>query len=398
VHEKVVAILRGLPRQQRRALVPIPDAATRFLAERATGEGSLYGLLAQFVTRASGDPVEAAALRRQPLPPHLQLRVRVVDAAGQTLRCSRDLRAVREAPPRDAGPQAADAFERQGLRAWDFGELPDQLQVERNGLQLRLYPALLDRGTAVDLRLLAQRAAAEAQTRAGVVRLAALAMPQQHGYVRRRCTEDRELTLLVAAAGFGRNLLEAIADRAIAAALAAGPQPRPRSAAAFAAAVEAARGAVAGQGDEIVRITRACLDAARELRARLGLLAGEPFAEARAEVEAWLTRVLPEDFVRTTPEPWFAQLPKYLRAQARRVEKLRGNLPRDQELARRLRPFEQAVARLAGSRRELADPDAVERLRWSLEEYRLSLHAQELRTLAPISAQRLEKLIAELSG
>jgi ATP-dependent helicase HrpA len=397
VHEKVVAILRGLPRLQRRALVPIPEAAARFLGERPAGEGSLYARLAQFVTRASGDPVDMAALRRQSLPPHLQLQVRVIDTAGRALRCSRDLRAVREAPLRDAGPETADEIERHGLRSWDFGELPDVLQVERNGLQLRLYPALLDRGTAVDLRLLARRAAAEAHTRDGVMRLAALAMPQQHGYVRRLCAEDRELALLVAAAGFGRKVLEAIADRAVATALAAGPEPRPRSPEAFALAVEAARGAVAGHADEIAQIVRACLDAARELRARLGLLAGEPFADARAEVEAWLARVLPEDFVRATPEPWFAQLPKYLRGQARRVEKLRGNLPRDAELARRLRPYAQAVARLAGSRREEADPDAVERLRWGLEEYRLSLHAQELRTLAPISAQRLDKLLAEIS-
>jgi ATP-dependent helicase HrpA len=117
-----VAILRGLPRQQRRSLVPMPEAATRFLNEQPAGEGSLYGRLAQIVTRASGDPLDAAALRRQPLPPHLQLRVRVVDTAGRTLRCSRDLRALREAPPRDTGPETVDEIERHGLRSWDFGD------------------------------------------------------------------------------------------------------------------------------------------------------------------------------------------------------------------------------------------------------------------------------------
>jgi ATP-dependent helicase HrpA len=108
--------------------------------------------------------------------------------------------------------------------------------------------------------------------------------------------------------------------------------------------------------------------------------------------------MLPADFVRSTPQPWFAQLPKYLRAQARRVERLRGNRARDAELENRLQPYEQALARLASGRSLTPDPAAVERLRWTIEEYRLSLHAQELRTLASVSPQRLDRLLQELSA
>ena len=201
------------------------------------------------------------------------------------------------------------------------------------------------------LRLFPAAEAAQAATRHGVVRLAALALPQQHEFVVRQCADDRELALLTAAAGFDRRLFREIADRAVADAL----RLEDRGAAdarraEFAARVDAARAEVAARGRGKSRARcKAVLLACKEARAALGAL-GAPGVRGRpaSDRSASSTRCSPRAGCVTRPTPAFRQLPKYLRAAARRAERLRDDVARDRRLEAEVAPFE---ARLARARR-----------------------------------------------
>jgi ATP-dependent helicase HrpA len=280
-----------------------------------------------------------------------------------------------------------------GVRRWDFGELPEVVRVLSAGVVLRMYPAIEDAGVAVQLRLYPTAALAQAHTRYGVTRLAALAMPQQHDLVRRSCAADHELALLTATAGFGKSLFEEIADRAVADAVAVVDGRMPRSSVEFEARIDAARARVVDRGAEVARVAKTTLLASKDARAALARLGAPAFAATREAVKRQLDARLAPGWVRHTPEPWFFQLPKYVRAAARRLERLRDGLERDRLLQVQLAPYEAALLEIDAA----ADPERAsverERLRWMLEEFRVSLFAQELRTLLPVSPKRLDEQV-----
>jgi len=395
LREKVIALLRGLPKEYRRALVPIPGAADRFLTAAEIGDGSLFEQLARFVTEAAGQAIEGAQLAAIALPAWLRLNLRVLDSAGREVGRGRDLdtlrrelRAIGHAATA-AGP--SHAWEREGVRRWDFGEIPDEVRVRVAGVSLRMYPGIEDAGTVARLRLYPSAELARARSRDGFVRLAALAMPQQHEVVRRMCSSDREFALLTATAGLGKSLFHEIADRAVADACHTTDGHDPRTAAEFEARVESGRVRVADCGAEVLRTAKGVLLALKDARAALGLLTAPAFAPQREAVQRQLDDILAHGWARHTPEPWFFQLPKYLRAAGRRLERLRNDVERDRQLQAQVAPFE-GVLRGLGSD---LDPDRPrterERLRWMIEEFRVSLFAQELRTLMPVSTKRLEE-------
>jgi ATP-dependent helicase HrpA len=279
------------------------------------------------------------------------------------------------------------------VRRWDFGDIPSRLVVNHAGLALTMYPGIADAGGSVALRLYPDAVTATAQTRRGLIRLAALAVPQQHELVRRSCAADRELGLLAAVNGLGRSLFDEVADRAVADATLDETAGLPSTKDEFETRIDRGRGAVADAGEEVARIVRATLAALKDARSQLAL-APPAAAAAQAASERQIARLTAPGWVRDTPRPWFMQLPKYARALARRAERLRGELDRDRRLAAQVEPYERALREL-----EAAAPDAAARPRlvefaWSIEEFRLSLHAQELRTRAPVSAKRLDEQLA----
>jgi ATP-dependent RNA helicase HrpA len=403
LREKVVALMRALPKDLRRGLVPIPDAASRFIATlESPPQGAFFDRLARFVTEETGEATSAESLKTIELPPALRFSLRVLDASGHELRRGRNLEVLRR-ELRVAGAAVGrvgevHAWEREDVRRWDFGDRPDEIRVRTAGVNLRLFAAIEDAGTAVRLRLIPDAQQAAALTRDGIVRLAALAMPQQHELVRRMCASDRELALLAASAGLGRALFDEVADRAVADAIESTGAATPRNGAEFDALVDAARSRVADSGAEVLRVARATLAALKEARGPLKALGAAAFEGSRQTVEGPLDALVAPGWVRRTPEPWFHQLPKYVRAAQRRAERMRNDIERDRKLHAQVAPYESALRELDRA----ADPSRAaserEKLRWMLEEYRVSLFAQELRTLMPVSAKRLDEQLRVARG
>jgi len=206
-----------------------------------------------------------------------------------------------------------------------------------------------------------------------------------------QCAADRELVLLVAAAGMDRRLFGDIADRAMADALGIAEHGIPRTRRDFEARLESGRTQVTTRGDEVLRTVKAVLLALKDARTALSELALPAFAEGSSSIARQLEALLAPGWVRDTPAPAFLQLRKYVRAAARRAERLRNDVQRDRRLDAQVAPFVDAWRSLLARHGPHTPAVEAERLRWMIEEFRLSLFAQDLRTLGPVSATRLEQ-------
>jgi Domain of unknown function (DUF3418)/Oligonucleotide/oligosaccharide-binding (OB)-fold len=275
-------------------------------------------------------------------------------------------------------------------RQWDFGDVPEHRDVERNRLRLVVYPAIEDRGAGVVLVEARNAATADVISRAGIVRLAMLAMPQQAKFVSKRVTDDRELILLSRGLSLRQSLADALTQRAFRECFLPADAPLPRTAQDFTKLLDARRAQLSDVADRLATTITLTLKEWRAARAALDGLRPGAFADLVAEVNAQLTMLLPPDFVESTPRPWLDYLPRYLKAVTRRIERLPPNVKRDAELAAKVRPFATAL------RAFLAEPvisgvrPELEELRWMIEEFRVSLFAQELKTMVRISEKRLE--------
>jgi hypothetical protein len=278
-------------------------------------------------------------------------------------------------------------------RQWDFGDVPEHRDVERNRLRLVVYPAVEDRGAGVVLVEARNAPTAEAISRAGIVRLAMLALPQQAKFVSKRVTDDRELILLSRGLSLRQSLADALTQRAFRECFLPADAPLPRTAQDFTKLLDARRAQLSDVADRLATTITLTLKERRAARAVLDGLRPGAFAGVVAEVNAQLTLLLPPDFIESTPRPWLDYLPRYFKAITRRMERLPPNVKRDAELAAKVRPFATALrAFMAEPAISGVRPD-LEELRWMIEEFRVSLFAQELKTMIRVSEKRLDEQV-----
>jgi ATP-dependent helicase HrpA len=385
--EKITEIFRGLPKAQRKLLVPVPDHARQALSEVDDGAlPAFYTWLSGWVSQRIGAVVTPAELAAIALPDFLRMNIRVVDADDRVVAEGRDMAAIRRKVrswPPSAPP--ADTIHRQ----WDFGELPPTREVDRNRLRLVVYPAVEDRGAGVALVEARTAGVAEALSRTGLVRLAMLALPQQAKFVHKRFADNRELVLLSSGLSLAMPLADALTRRTFRECFLPADLTLPRSEGEFAQRLESRRGGLSEVADELAATVVAALQELRAARAALARLSPGAFADAIADVTAQLQAMLPPTFIEATPRPWLDYLPRYLKAVTRRIERLAGNLKRDADLAVKVKPFAAALRALSARPPVAGSGEQVEQLRWMIEEFRVSLFAQELRTMMKVSEKRL---------
>ena len=275
-------------------------------------------------------------------------------------------------------------------RQWDFGDLPESREVERNRLRLVVYPAVEDRVGGVVLIEARNAAAAESISRAGVVRLAMLALPQQAKFVHKRIDDDRELVLLSGGLSLEQSLADALTQRAFRECFLPAEVPLPRNAQEFSKLLDSRRAQLSDVADRLAGIVTLTLKEWRAARTALnGLRSGTSYADVVKEIDAQLLLLLPANFIETTPRPWLDYLSRYLKAITRRIERLPPNVRRDAELAAKVRPFNTAMLSLLAQPALSGVRPELDELRWMIEEFRVSLFAQELKTMIRVSEKRL---------
>lgn len=393
--EKVALLIKTLPKPLRVKFVPVPESAERATAEMPFGRGSLLESLGRQLAIQGGDGVPVGAFKPEELPSHFLMNFRVVDESGNTVAMGRDLDAIRET----LGVQARSAFEslaggpwhRDGIQNWDFGDLPEKVEFSHRSRTLLGYPALVDRETSVSLRLMDSQEAARRSTAAGVRRLFALQLRSEMTHISRHLPGVDRMALHYAPLGRGdelkRLLLAAIVNKALFDGFA-----EIRTQAAFIERAEAGWRRLSEASKEICAFAAETLAQFHDLSLQLGKPTPPLLGDSIRDLREQLAALVPSDFLTRTPAAWLPHVPRFLRGMQIRLKKLlNAGLSRDAEMMRLTTPhwIRYGERERAHRKKGLIDP-ALELYRWMLEEYRVSLFSQELKTSIPISAKRLD--------
>jgi len=400
--ELVTALIRSLPKELRRSLVPVPEVAAAALERMTPRSEPLLDALARELERLRGVRVPRAAFDVARLPPHLRMRFRVEDERGAPVAAGDDLEALREqVRPRLRAELASAAapLERSGLTDWTIGALPKVVALPGTGQAVRGYPALVDEGPTVGVRVLESPEAQREAMHAGTRKLIALSVPSPIRHVQGRLGNAARLALAGAPHATPRAVLEDATVAALEDLIAEAGGPAWEEAA-FARLRAHVAGNLAERTSEIVDAVVAVLDAAREVERRLEPLAAAPaLAPARADVERQLRRLVHPGFVAATGARRLADVERYLRAAARRLERLPSAPAPDLDRMRSVHELEAEYERLLAARppgRPL--PRALGELPWMLEELRVSQFAQSLGTRAPVSAKRVRRALEQAAA
>jgi ATP-dependent helicase HrpA len=418
---KVLALLKSLPQKPRARLVPLPQAAERFCDETPFAQGGLLDVLMAAVRERTQLPLTRADFKQEMLSPHLFMNLRVVDEHGRQLGMGRHLAALKT----ELGAQARGAFQalaalkpavaaaapaasnaaahRQatpapsapsaGFTAWTFGELPELMEVRKGGQTLVGFPALVDAGSQVQIEVFDEPEVAALRHRAGLRRLFALQLKDPLKYLEKNIPDLQRMAAQFMALGTREDLRDQIVAVALDRAFLG--EPLPTDARAFSTRLEEGRSRLNLIAQEVARTVGAVLQ--EHANALRKLKDSKTAKDVADDVTAQLQRLVHKRFVEHTPWQALNHLPRYLRAVVMRLDKLRSDPARDVQRLAELRPLEQRWQRRLAERR--GAPDArLEEFRWLLEELRVSLFAQELRTPQPVSAKRLEKVWQQLSA
>ncbi|HVE62575.1 MAG TPA: ATP-dependent RNA helicase HrpA [Mycobacteriales bacterium] len=384
-HELVTALIRSLPKALRVRLVPAPDVARSALATMSPTDGPLIPVLTRALHRLSGTPVPADAWRSWTIPPYLRVRFAVIDADGTVLESSRDLPELqsRLAPRvRRAVASAAGNVERTGLTSWLVGTIP---QVVAAG-QAQGYPALVDEGETVALRVLASAADQARMMWRGTRRLLLLSVGSPTRAVVGRLPKAVKLALPTYRHGTVAELLSDCVDAAVDALMADAGGPA-WDEAGFTALRDAVRGSLQDEVFRVVVSAGQVLSAGSAVSARLDALGGVAVAqEAVADVRAQLDQLIGRGFVTLAGRDRLGHLLRYVEAAQRRLDKLPAEADRDRA---RLREVVRVIEAWAAAGRP-AD------VRWMIEELRVSLFAQSLGTAHPVSEKRILQALDDL--
>lgn len=416
--EKVHLLLKSLPQKLRRHCVPLPAYAAGFVERARFGVGSLMEALSADVREQEQLNVHMTDFKLENLPSHLFMSFKVIDEYGRQLASGRNLAQLRA----ELGTQAQQNFQKIALKAvtgvteekakaqnnetahnpkaaaalyenltsWSFGCLPELMEIERKGETLIGYPALVDRGAACDLELFDLPQEAARAHRVGLRRLFALQLREAIRFIEKNLPGFQQMAMQYMPLGAADELRAQIITCALE--LACLREPLPTDAATFAIRCDEGRSRFTLLAQEVARLAAHILTAYATVSKKLAAV--KSFAPAHADMTQQLQALIGKHFLLDTPYEQLAHFPRYLQAMTLRIDKLKNDTARDARLFAEFSPLSVRYLRTQGQRRQTAhiiDPQ-LQAFRWLLEELRVSLFAQELRTPMPISVKRLHKI------
>ncbi|MEU9506168.1 ATP-dependent RNA helicase HrpA [Micromonospora sp. NPDC048170] len=390
--ELVVALIRSLPKAVRRNFVPVPDYARAALAAMPAGEEPLLDALTRQLRRMTGVTVPRDAWDTERLPAHLRVSFRVLDEENKPVAEGKDLPALQrqlKAEVRQVVAAAAPDVARTGLREWAVGTLPRTIEQVRAGYAVTAYPALVDEGDTVGVKVFDSPAEQEAAHWAGTRRLLRLTVPSPAKFLQGRLSNEAKLALSRNPHGGVQELISDAAGAAIDKLIgdAGGPA---WDAEGFAALREKVRADLVDTVVEVMDRVRRVLAAAHAVEQRLGATRDLAVVAALADIRAQLNGLVHAGFVTETGYARLPDLLRYLTAVERRLDRLAGNPQRDKQQQDRVevvqKEYREMLAALPPSRRQSA---AVRQIRWMIEELRVNVFAQALGTPYPVSEQRI---------
>ncbi|AFL75221.1 ATP-dependent RNA helicase HrpA [Thiocystis violascens] len=425
IEERIVALLRGLPKQLRKTFVPIPDTAARLVARLKPSDRPLVQALSEALKAMTGIQVPEDAWDPSVIPEHLRMKIRLVDDTGKPLAVGDDPIQLK----RQFGGQGRQGFsqqsssplEREDITRWTFGDLPEQVDLTRAGIRLRGYPALVDCGDRVAIRILDSAESAAAAQRAGLRRLVMLHLGADLRQVRRQLTDLDRMRLQYARAPNAKNrdgspalgpgsptkgqpnkepdladeLIALILDLTFLEGL-----PPIRTQAVFEQRLAERKDRLFPTVTEVCKLIGGILAAYQDLRQRLASITQVNWMPSVLDIQAQLDALIFRGFPQRVPFAHLKDYPRYLKAIDQRLGRLTYAPDRDRQWMADMDEIQSSWRkRVAERQRTLSDADADPRLdeiRWLLEELRVALFAQQLGTAVPVSVKRIRTRWREL--
>ncbi|HGG7688663.1 TPA: DUF3418 domain-containing protein [Neisseria meningitidis] len=400
LREKIQLLIKALPKQIRRICVPVPDFITQFLSQNPDRNAPILPQLAQAIAKTAGDirileqinQDEWAAFR---LPEHCYFNLRIIDDGGQELAGGRKLHELQQQLGQAAAVTFRDntqEFERDNVTTWDIGTLPESIKFARGKQQLTGYLGLQkEKDGRIALRLFDTSPAAEQAHRLGVIELMKLQLKEQVKYLNKGIQGFTQAAMLlkhINADTLCDDLTQAVCDRAF-----IGEDELPRNEKAFKEQIKRARSRLPAVKEALSRYLQETAAVYAELNSKLGK---HPLTHL---LRLRLQTLLAAGFATRTPWAQWPRLPIYLKAMTLRLEKYSSNPARDAAREADIQELEQIWQEKTDSliKQGLPISDGLAAFKWMIEELRVSLFAQELKTPYPVSVKRLLKMWEDLN-
>ncbi len=394
LREKIQLLIKALPKQIRRICVPVPDFITKFLESNPDRQAAIIPQLAHFIAKSAGDmrileQIDQDAWAAQELPEHCYLNLRIIDDGGQELAGGRKLHELQQQLGQAAAVTFRDntqEFERDNVTTWDIGTLPESIKFARGKQQLTGYLGLQkEKNGRIALRLFDTAEAAEQAHRQGVIELMKLQLKEQVKDLNKGIQGFTQAAMLlkhINADTLCDDLTQAVCDRAF-----IGEDELPRNEKAFKEQIKRARSRLPAVKEALSRYLQETVAAYAELNGKLGKHPLTYLLRLR------LQTLLAPGFASHTPWAQWPRLPIYLKAMTLRLEKYSSNPARDAAREADIQELEQMWQEKTDSliKQGLPISDGLAGFKWMIEELRVSLFAQELKTPYPVSVKRLLK-------
>nr|WP_286198297.1 ATP-dependent RNA helicase HrpA [Salinisphaera sp. G21_0] len=401
--DKCVALVRSMPKPVRKNFVPVPDFVNGALESLSACDEPLTDMLGRQLTRMSGVRILEEHWNRDNLEAHLLMNIRVVNEDGDVIGQGRDLHQLRQQfsdHVQDTIRKLAKShLEQEGLLDWTCGELPHEITRKAGGLVLKSYPALVDQRDSVAVQLFESPAMADVENRKGLTRLLRIRLSTQLKFALSKMARLKE-TRLLATNLMNQNLLEDDVQSLIISGVYLNKDSElPRNRESFMALLEQRKGDIVPFAEKIDPILNEIFRIAQGISRQLKGKISFDRALALADIKQHMQRLLQPGFMTSAGMEWLSHYPRYFKAIEVRLEKLPAQVNRDRAWTEELTALQQKYdkRREAHYQHKVIDPN-LQQFYWMIEEYRVSLFAQQLGTRFPVSDKRLRKLWEEVEA
>lgn len=390
LEEKVIAMIKSLPKQLRRNFVPAPDYASQALpVMKQDTNRALTNALSGTLQKFAGVVVEDSDWQPEQLPAHLQMRFEILDASGNCIDEGRDIEHLQNKYhsqiEESLASNESNAFERTDLKDWNFGDLPEFVEINSQGVQMKGYPALVDEDGTVCLRLFATEDAAGDAMHAGLRALYKKRLLKEVKYLLRNLPGIDILCLRFVAFGKSEVLKRDIVDASIDMAF-INDHPHPRTREEFIRILDTHKNDLVTHANTVCEHLSKTLETYRQVAKRMSGSASLSWVEAIADIKDQISHLIYPGFVVKTPAERLQRLAVYFKAIDKRLDSLDREPDRDRRRRAEVLPVWERI-------KEMNTVAGVEHIRWLMEELRVSIYAQELGTVDKVSVGRLESML-----
>ncbi|MCW8948905.1 MAG: DUF3418 domain-containing protein, partial [Sedimenticola sp.] len=408
LRERIIALLKSLPKSLRKSFVPVPDYADACLKTMEPSDKPLTQVLSEKLLAMTGVYIAEDDWQEVNVEKHLRMNFVVLNQQGEPVDSGRDLQQLKQHHGNRGEdryhPATKSGLERDDVTDWDFGTLPEKIEMDRGGIRLPGFPSLVELNDKVAVRVVDSEQNATHLHRVGLGRLFMLKLAKDVRYIKRNIKGLQKMRLQYAKAAdlegekrskpldLEQELVRLIFDLTF-----ISGRPEIRDGSLFSKRIDACKPQLIQTANEVSTLAGNILDQYQTVSKRLASMSQINWMVTLTDMKQQLDRLIYKGFLGNTPIEQLREIPRYLEALSRRMEKLNHAAARDQQLTREMHSlYQQWLERDLRERKKDRIDDRLEEMRWSFEELRVSLFAQELKTAYPVSLKRLEKRWKEL--